>query len=188
MLTSQCKICLRNKQLNYKKQNRETLNKKTREWYERNRSRENKKAREYYKLNKDSIKKYFSNYQKSEKGREILRHHASKRTANKKHLITDSEWNNCKKYFNYKCAYCGFIEQEHREKYNQQLHKEHVVHDGVNNLRNCVPACKVCNSEKSTHTLNYWYNKNNIHYNQDRYFKIYTWLRYDHKKYIEKKT
>lgn len=102
----------------------------------------------------------------------------------KKHDITKEEWNKCKEYFNYKCAYCGLPLKKHLIKYNGNLingdfHKDHVQHKGSNKLNNCVPACKQCNSEKNIFTLKEWYNKENIKYSKERYDKILQWINKD---------
>lgn len=98
---------------------------------------------------------------------------------NKFHKISTKEWSYCKEYFNYECAYCGMHESVHKQAYKQQLHKEHVIHDGRNDIKNCIPSCRVCNSSKHTSTLSEWYNINNPNYTRERYLKIYEWLRYD---------
>lgn len=93
----------------------------------------------------------------------------------------------CLEYFNNCCAYCGMTLEEHKDKYNQNLHKEHVTSCGRNDLKNCVPSCKVCNSEKSTTSFNDWYNIKNIKYSKDRYMKICKWIKEDCKLYIKNK-
>jgi hypothetical protein len=70
---------------------------------------------------------------------------------------------------------------------NMDFHKEHVIHEGKDNLSNCVPACQSCNDKKWKFTLNEWYNSSNPVYTYERYHKIYLWLRYDYKKYIQKR-
>jgi len=116
----------------------------------------------------------------------------NKKHTNKSHRISQKEWDCCKGYFKNQdgescCAYCALTERENKERYNQQLHKEHVIHSGKDNLTNCVPSCKICNSEKHTASLNSWYNKSNHSYSRERYLKIYQWIRWDCKKYITKK-
>lgn len=79
-------------------------------------------------------------------------------------------------------------EEEHRKiNRGQDLHKEHIIHDGKNDLRNCVPSCYRCNINKWKYSLNNWYNLNNPNYTFEKYHKIYQWVRYDYKKYIKKK-
>ncbi|EKS4345120.1 HNH endonuclease [Clostridium botulinum] len=116
---------------------------------------------EYRKNNKDKIKQY------------------NKKYGHKAHNITKQQWEACKEYFNYSCAYCEMSEEEHKKIYNQQLHKEHIIDCGRNDLKNCVPACRSCNSEKHIFSFNDWYNKNNPNYLKERYDKIVKWIKYD---------
>jgi hypothetical protein len=106
---------------------------------------------------------------------------------NKNHKISKKEWNACLKYFSHQCAYCGMTEKEHKNKYNQQLHKEHVIYNGSNFLDNCVPSCKSCNSLKNTIDLDVWY-KEQPFFSEVRLNKINKWLSEDYKQYIEQNT
>lgn len=123
--------------------------------------------RDWQRINKDKIRKYNLK-------REI-----------KNHKISSKEWINCKKYFNNSCAYCELNELEHKKIYNQQLHKEHVDHDGANDLSNCVPGCKSCNSSKRIRTLSDWYNENNPKFTQERLDKIQKWLEEDYLLFLD---
>ena len=121
-----------------------------------------------------------------------MKEYREKRLKHKKHNITKSEWIACKNYFDNKCAYCELPIEKHlilrNYKWQQyDLHKEHAIDDGKNDLRNCIPSCQSCNSSKNNQTLNQFYNPNNPNYTYERYHKIYMWIRYDYKKYIEKK-
>jgi hypothetical protein len=64
------------------------------------------------------------------------------------------------------------------------FHKEHIDDDGANDLSNCVPSCKLCNSYKHQYIFDDWYNKNNPNFNQDRLNKIIKWLNEDYKLYL----
>lgn len=97
----------------------------------------------------------------------------------KNHEISKKEWETCKEYFAYCCAYCGITEKEHKELYNQQLHKEHVDHEGSNKIDNCVPSCRSCNSSKHTDSLEDWYKEDNHNFTLDRLNKINNWLNGD---------
>lgn len=108
-----------------------------------------------------------------------------KRKTTHKHLISNLEWELCREYFSYSCAYCGISEKASKEKYKQILHKEHVKHDGANDLSNCVPACKMCNSNKWTYELNEWYNQENEIFSSTRYEKIIVWLETEYKQFIK---
>jgi hypothetical protein len=108
----------------------------------------------------------------------------SRKRREKYHIITEQEWYNCKLYFNFRCAYCGKTYEQNYEETKQDLHKDHTIWDGKNDLSNCIPSCKSCNSFKHQASLNNWYNYKNENYTYERYHKIYLWLRYDYKKYI----
>lgn len=125
--------------------------------------------KEYYRNNIDKFKFY----------RHI-------RESNKKHVIDLEEWHDCLTYFNCACAYCGMSWENHFSRFKQDLHKEHIVHDGKDNLSNCVPSCRECNSEKSVSSFNGWYNVGNNKFSRVRYLRIYAWLKEDYKKYIKK--
>jgi len=145
---------------------------------------------------KEIQKKYISTheeYYKDYYGRNVgkFKNYNLKRKE-KEHNITNIEWEACKFYFNHRCAYCGLPIEEHYIKRRGKLvlidfHKEHSIWDGKNNIANCVPACQKCNSHKWIFSLNNWYNPNNEVYTYERYYRIYQWLRYDYKKYIQKK-
>lgn len=130
--------------------------------------REDGYNKEYQFKNKDKIKIY------------------NERRQIKNHNISENEWNTCLNYFNNSCAYCGITEINHKKKYNETLHKEHVEHDGANDLSNCIPACKSCNSQKWKFKLDDWYNQTNENYTDERYNKIEQWLEEDYKLYIDK--
>jgi len=58
------------------------------------------------------------------------------------------------------------------------------IDNGKNDLRNCVPSCYSCNSQKNKKTLNEFYNPENPNYTYEQYYKIYQWIRYDYKNHI----
>ena len=146
-------------------------NPKTKETWKKNakRQRKNGYRREWLLKNKDKILIY------------------NLKRMNKKHNITNKEWESCLKYFNYSCAYCGTTLEEHLEKFKERLHKEHVNPNGSNELDNCVPSCKFCNSSKYYYTLEEWYNKKNIIFSQERYNKIIRWITTDYKQFKRNK-
>lgn len=121
--------------------------------------RESGQYREWQQNNKDRLYEYGKN-----------------RREHKEHDISDQEWFECLDYFKISCAYCGLSEEEHVRKHGQQLHKEHVEHEGVNDITNCIPSCKVCNGGKWEYELNEWYNSENPIYSKVRYNRIVKWL------------
>jgi hypothetical protein len=172
-------------------------------------------SNKFKKWSKDNIerkRKNNSNYEKTPKGienrrnrvksyndrgkrKEWLENNKDKQYEyNKKHRnhdITDNEWENCKNYFNYRCAYCGLAIEEHFIVYrgNTQLgdfHREHVDDDGANDLSNCIPSCKPCNVQKHTFDFELWYLERCSGYSEERYLKIMKWLDEDYEIHKDK--
>lgn len=136
--------------------------------------RENGKAGKWQRDNPDKIKQYRLN-----------------REQNKTHKISKKEWDACQEYFNNQCAYCGLPIEEHYINFrgNIQLgnfHKEHVDHQGANDLSNCVPSCKVCNCSKHDFDFEEWYQKQTF-CSKEKIDKIHKWMSEDYKLYIEEK-
>lgn len=129
----------------------------------------------------------YREWQRSKSGKKSMKNSRVKREESKKHEMTDLEWFYCRYYFNNACAYCGMNWEEHMSVFGQDLHKEHVVHDGRNDIKNCVPSCRSCNSEKHTYALNQWYNIHNPKYDRVKYLRIYQWLRWEVLKFVEQK-
>ena len=167
-LNNICKECGIQKAKKWVDNNREHVYKKKIEDYKNNRwdlkgvmrksSRDrvaNGKFKEWQRKNYDKMKKYNEN-----------RRH-------KNHNINDEEWNNCLRYFNNECAYCGLKAEDHYNMYKgelrlESLQKEHVDHEGKNDLSNCVPACKSCNDRKWKFEFEEWYNEDNERYSQEK--------------------
>jgi hypothetical protein len=152
----------------------------------------NKRQREHYKQWREDNKEWKQQYQLEyqRKYPEKMAIYGENRRKHKTHRITDSEWNNCLKYFNHRCAYCGLPIEEHYNMFAgklrwENLNKEHVIHKGGNRLDNCIPSCKSCNDSKWEYTLDEWYNENNPNFAQERYIRIIKWLMEDCFKYME---
>lgn len=75
--------------------------------------------------------------------------------------------------------------EDHFFKNKQDLHKEHAIHDGKNDLSNCVPSCRYCNSQKWEFPLDEWYSEGNPIYNVINKNKIIKWMEEDHKKFLK---
>lgn len=104
------------------------------------------------------------------------------------HDITDKEWKLCQEVFQFKCAYCDKTLEQQYQQNNEQFHKEHVEHEGYNDIRNCVPACTQCNSKKRQKTINELYENNEIKaFTKDKYDFIMWWCTDGFQKYIEYK-
>ncbi len=107
-----------------------------------------------------------------EENRKLLNKRGQERRAKKKrlpHTLTVEQWTNTKKYFNDSCAYCGISEQEHREKYEQVLHQEHIIplsKGGGYTKNNIIPSCHRCNASKGDGYLNDWYHTQEYYTNK----------------------
>ncbi|AWG44160.1 hypothetical protein BEH_07485 [Priestia filamentosa] len=130
--------------------------------------RRNGKYKEWQQNNREKMKEYHEN-----------------RAMNKTHNITKDEWRVCKEYFDYKCAYCNITENEAKEKQGNYFHREHVDHEGANDLSNCVPSCKSCNSSKYTSDFEHWFKELSGLYTDEKYNKIISWLQKDYKMHVE---
>lgn len=172
-----CKACVIKKARQRNLDNYEEFKRRSRDDYRNGRvmnvqkqnsenRRLNGKFKEWQKQNPEKLKGYGLNH--------------------KTHIITKKEWLVCKEYFNNECAYCGLPIEEH---YLTRLgitklgdfHKEHVDHEGSNDLSNCVPSCKSCNSSKHTSKLENWYDENNPNFKKEKLDKIYKWIDEDSK-------
>lgn len=118
-----------------------------------------------------------------------LKGYWQKRDAEKKHVISTKEWIACKNYFDNCCAYCGLHISNHYYTRlgvtkNGDLHRDHVDNEGENDLSNCVPACRICNSSKHNASLQKWYSINNPVFSSEREERILSWLNDGYKQYI----
>lgn len=156
------------------------------EWHKRNKERMNEKCRQWMIDNREYAKNYIEAWRKSEDGR-LWCNKYTKDKLSHVHKISKVEWESCKLYFDYECAYCGMPLKIHKKIVKQDLHKEHKDHDGSNDLSNCIPACRLCNSTKHDKDFDEWYNNSNPNYTQERYDKIIKWTTEDYKKYIKQK-
>lgn len=176
-----CKDCSRKRSLKYKYENINTVREKDREFYYKRRELELVRMRQGYWDNREKRLDYHQEWRQTEKGKEIMREHSRFRNMHKTHNITDEEWDSIKEYFNYQCAYCGISEIESKIIHKQNLHKDHIYHDGNNDIDNCVPACRSCNTSKHDIYFNDWYNENNPKFNIERLDKIIKWATKDYK-------
>lgn len=174
----ECKECCKKRTLSWRINNRESFLKNQR----RNNEKTKELIREYSRKQKENG--YMKNWSNNNKDR--IKNYQIYRKMHKSHNISKIEWENCKTYFGECCAYCGISEEAHKKMHNQQLHKEHVNHNGSNMLDNCVPACRSCNSKKWEFDLNDWYNDTNPVFDQDRLKLINQWLEVDYLIYMSK--
>ena len=102
------------------------------------------------------------------------------------HDVSTKEYEAMLKVFDYKCAYCGMTYEEHKKKFKERLHNDHVDDDGYNDLRNDAPACKSCNCGKHEHDMEGWFRKQKF-FSEDKLELIKWWTSEGYKLYIEDK-
>lgn len=173
-LSTWCRECQLNNSKQYRIDNLEDVKAYDKFRYRKKEDYYKDKAKRWNTENEDKKKINYKKWQ--EENKEKLFVYGKNRRMNKEHEISETEWFECLDFFNNKCAYCGISEGEAYEKYDQLLHKEHVEHDGANDITNCVPSCKGCNGSKHLFSLNDWYKESNPVYSKRRYNKIVKWL------------
>jgi hypothetical protein len=184
-LASWCKKCSSLKSQKWALENPE----KKKEFNKRNKLNPNKPANDKRSNVKKRAAGYFAEYIKRPEVK-ARKYHLNHRN----HEITIQEWISCKNYFKDKdgdwcCAYCGMKIQNHWITYKGKLihsdfHKEHKDDKGANDLRNCIPSCRDCNSNKWTWEFEEWYRKQDF-FTEERYNKIIKWCTEDYKLYIK---
>ncbi|AZV43660.1 endonuclease [Peribacillus asahii] len=186
----ECKECTKRRAVTWKAQNMDRWYENYKEYYVENRDMYIDNAKNWNNENAERKQENYKSWQRSNP--EKLSVYNQYKRMHGTHKITNEEWENCKNYFNYRCAYCHLPIEEHYIKFNGKVrlgdfHKEHVDHNGSNNLANCVPSCKSCNGRKHTSSLEEWFNISKD-FDQNNLHKIKKWLDSDYKQYINKIT
>lgn len=190
-----CKQCERDKAKEHYKRNKEVKRLKSREYYnsltiEEKRQKEKQKKRKpvnieerrekgriYYSENNEKVlerkRKWKENNREAFK--EIVRRRTQKRRAKKLNLDNNYsalQWEECKKVFDSKCAYCG------AECNLTQDHFIAVDNNGEYTRNNIIPSCKSCNSSKNNKDFFEWYKKH-ASYSAKREQAILAYLNYN---------
>lgn len=178
-LNAECKECTKKQSLKYINEHWDGFIENVRRYIR------NPKGKAVMKRNQIKQKEYHKEYIKNNK---IRLNEYAKVKRHKKHDITNSEWKSCCEIFDWKCAYCGKTYEDNYKEHHEQFHKEHVDNNGYLDLRNCVPACKNCNSIKHEMTLDELLEANYIEgFTKEEYDKIIWWTTEGYKDYIEEK-
>lgn len=186
-----CKKCARSK-INYNNKVDPTYRRrKSLERYYENKEQDTIRRKQWEIDNIEYKRERQLKYQRDNPER--IKQYRVTRELHKSHSITEREWRDCKNYFLDEngencCAYCGLPVSQHMVTYKGitkqgDFHKEHLDDKGANDLSNCVPSCKICNSKKHNKKFEEWYNKNNPIYDKRRYDKILKWIEEDYKQY-----
>lgn len=178
-----CKKCRVEYQKEYQIENREKVSSYNKSLYLNDKDYFLDKAKRNYKENPEKYKNIQSNWRKNNKSK--IKEYQLKRYYQKGfHKISDNQWRNCKHYFDNLCCYCGIDIETHLKINKQDFHKDHIVNDGSNDITNCVPSCKSCNSSKRKMNFEDWYNSSLDFFTEERKNKILEWIIFS-KKLIE---
>lgn len=160
-----------NKDLYYRK--REEILAKQKLRREKNKEEVRKKAKQHYYENREEIlmknklKRQTDEYKEKHKLRERKRRELIDSLPND---FTEDQWEECEKYFEYQCAYCGNDKVK--------LERDHVipiVKNGPFSKNNILPSCRSCNMSKKDSDFKEWYSKYK-YYSKEREIKIMNYL------------
>jgi len=193
---NRCRLCLKIYNSAYYDKNRDRLLQQATDYALANREKQNAQKLEYYNQHKDQFHEKHKEYCESnpekvkEDEKDWRRKNPEKlKVYNEKHRdhdITEKEWRGNQEAFNNCCVYCGKTKDEQLRQNKEQFHKDHMVHDGYNDVRNSAPTCTQCNTSKHQYSIEEWYPKQSF-FSQERLDKIYWWMAEGYKTVIEDK-
>lgn len=163
----------------YYENNKEKLRRNALNYYEENYKNNKVKYEEYYEKNKEYLKAKARERHNTEEGRLIRRISRQKRKSLIKGTLatfTKRQWEECKKHFNHRCAYCGCG--------SEQLEQDHFIplsKGGEYTKQNIIPACRNCNSRKRARDFKTWYSGQTF-YSELSEQKILKYLGYEKEK------
>ena len=180
-LKATCKVCDKQYQEDNKQHKQEydkqyyQDNKEQRCNYSREYRKEHKNDKDYKERDKESKEKWLRNNQ--EKRKEVSKRNRHKRRSQiKGEIYTNEQWQECLKFFDFKCAYSGL---------DINLSIDHIIplsEGGNNYIWNLVPMFKNYNSSKNKSNMLEWYMQQDF-YSDERLAKIYQWQEYAYNKW-----
>lgn len=187
-LSGVCKTCCaRYDKLQHKRyyqENKNKILKYNKSWnkkaYKENPKRYKIYAKEMYWANPEKSKKNVALWRQKNREHWLKRSRIASqrrraRLSKLEHNLTLEEWQESLKYFDNSCAYCG----AHQDDLDSSLEQDHVIpvsKGGAYKIDNIVPACKPCNTSKSTQDLIEWY-KSKEYSSDARLEAIMLWIK-----------
>ena len=174
----------RDKIKEYRENNKDKIKEYQKEYYIDNKDKIKKQIKEYKEKNRDKIRQREREYRLSEKGKQIAFNSQSKRRfkeENQGNGITEEQWLEMMKFFNWKCAYSG----EYIGGNSKERTIDHIIplnKGGEHEVWNCVPMLRSLNCRKQDKDMLSWY-KGQSFYNKWRLNKIQKWQEYAHDKW-----
>lgn len=134
------------------------------------------KDRLYYQNNRDSVIRSVMLYRRNNRENHRISDHKRKARIRKLPCtLTVEQWEQCKSYFEDKCAYCGK---------KSVLTHDHFVplsKGGEYTKDNVMPSCRSCNSSKGQKEFTKWFSMQE-YYTKERHEKILKYLGYEESK------
>lgn len=188
-----CKECIKN----HYEINKEKLQSYEKTYYEKNKEKLRDYAKLYWIENREKKLKYKKYYVKKYKNKiseyrnkwivenkdkiTIYRHTRRSRKRNNGGTYTPEQWEECKNFFDNKCAYTGELLTE------LNINVEHIKPistGGSSYIWNICPSINYANYSKNNNGLEEWYRRQ-PYFSEDRLHKIYEWIEYAENKYSE---
>ena len=141
----------------YNKINKDIVSARCKVWREKNKEYIVEKSKQYAKANRDKLNN--------------IRQLRRSRVAGLEYTLTNKQWEQTKKDFNNRCAYCG------KETFLTREHLIPVTKNGEYGKANIIPACRSCNCSKGNKDFFEWYPKHK-YYSKEREKFILEFLHY----------
>lgn len=166
----------------YKKNNKEIISTRNKNYYLKNKEHRIEYCKQWYQDNKDHVSEINKRYYLSPQGQAVAFNKNIKRRIKKQNQgdgITQDQWLEMMRYFNWKCAYSGKSLKDGTRSID---HIEPLNQGGEHEIWNVVPMYRPYNSSKKDKNLMEWYIKQKF-YSETRLKKIKEWQKYAFEKY-----
>ena len=138
----------------YREANKEKIAAYGKAWREANKEEISVKAKAFYQENKEEKAATNKAYSQTEAGKKSSRQSKRKRRAKKvsvnEHFTKEDERDVLSK-FNHQCFNCGMTAEDHKAKWNESIHIDHLYPLSEGNAltqNNAIILCRSCNSSK----------------------------------------
>ena len=169
----------------YNKQWRENNHGYNKEWKENNKKHIKEYNKQWYEDNKEYHKEYYKKWNENNPEKSFnIRNKRRSKEENQGRGINELQWNECYKWFNWKCAYSGEKLQKNKSTYGRTL--DHIValdNGGLNEPWNIVPMRKGYNSSKQDRIDSMTWYLEQEYFDIERLNKIIEWQIYAYEKW-----
>ena len=176
-----------NKEYNkeWKENNKKHIKEYNKQWYEDNKEYRKEYNKQWYEDNKEYHKEYYKKWNENNPEKSFnIRNKRRSKEENQGRGINELQWNECYKWFNWKCAYSGEKLQKNKSTYGRTL--DHIValdNGGENEPWNIVPMRKGYNSSKQDRIDSMTWYLEQEYFDIERLNKIIEWQIYAYEKW-----